>query len=130
MARFKPKILVVDDEVIARTHLAQFLKAKGYEVVEAASGQMALQLARSEWPALIVLDIVLPDLPGTKVLEQLSRDPLTKSIPVLLLTAKPDILDIKAETLDTPHQIVEKAGRLEDLLSVIHRMLAGNRSDR
>ena len=91
MAKFKQKILIVDDEQLAREGLARGLRSRGYEVVEAGTGAEVLSRAKSEWPALIILDVVLPDIPGTEVFEQLRQDPITKAIPVLLLTAKPDV---------------------------------------
>lgn len=125
MATFKVKILVVDDEPDARGALAHLLKRQGYEVVEAATGGEVLQRAKQDWPALIILDVILPDLPGTQVFEQLRADPLTKGIPVLLLTAKPDVVGRLPSFQEKRDQYLEKPGRAEDLLATVHRMLTG-----
>ena len=85
------KILVVDDEAEARESIANMLTMKGYEVVTLATGADAAEKAKEIWPAAIILDVVLPDHSGIEVLKELRADPLTKAIPVLLLTAKPDI---------------------------------------
>lgn len=127
MAKFQQKILLVDDEHESRAGLARALRGKGYEVAEAETGQEALSRAKGEWPALIILDIVLPDIPGTEVFERLRQDPVTKAIPVLLLTAKPDVADKIPSTYGMADRTFEKPGRLEDLLGMIHNMLAGKR---
>lgn len=123
--KYQPKILVVDDELEARGTLARMLSAKGYKVLEVDSGEGALSCAKTEWPSLIVLDIVLPDIPGTEVFERLRADPLTKGIPVLLLTAKPDVVQHRPASYGVMDQMIEKPGRVEDLLSKIQAMLTG-----
>ena len=60
----------------------------GYEVLEAADGFAALEMARAKRPDLIFLDIMMPRMDGWEVLEQLKEDPATASIPVVLLTAR------------------------------------------
>ncbi|MBI3317580.1 MAG: response regulator [Candidatus Omnitrophica bacterium] len=125
MTPFKPKILIVDDEPEARTALARNLKAKGYDVLEMGAGKEVPATARSEWPTLIVLDVVLPDVPGTEVLKQLRADPITKAIPVLLLTAKPDIVEKLLPLTGNTDRTLEKPGRLEDILKTIHEMVTG-----
>lgn len=124
---FKPKILVVDDEPEARMGLAHGLRSRGYEVLEAATGREVFGRAKQEWPSLIILDVLLPDLPGTEVFEQLRADPVTKAIPVLLLTGKPEVVEripaFKEKT--SRHRTFEKPGRVEDLLKVVHEMLTG-----
>ncbi|MDO8729912.1 MAG: response regulator [Candidatus Omnitrophota bacterium] len=129
MTAFKPKILLVDDEAEARSGLAHALKMKGYEVVEVGTGTEALARARGEWPALIILDVVLPDIPGTEVLKKLRADAITRAIPVLLLTAKPDILELVGTEIPsfegTRDRYFEKPGRVDELLAVVHQMLTG-----
>ena len=127
MATFKPKILLVDDEAEARSGLAHALRMRSYEVVEVGTGTEALSRAKTEWPALIILDVVLPDLPGTEVFKKLRADPVTRIIPVLLLTAKPDILEVAGTEIPsfegTRDRYFEKPGRVEELLAVVHQML-------
>jgi DNA-binding response OmpR family regulator len=131
METFKPKILLVDDEVEARSGLAHALKAKGYEVVEVGTGTEALSRAKGEWPGLIILDIVLPDISGTEVFKKLRADAITKAIPILLLTAKPDILEQAGTQIPsfegTRDRYFEKPGRVEELLGIVHEMLTGKK---
>lgn len=127
MATFKQKIMVVDDEKDARTALARALSAKGYEVLEVGEGKPVFSLAKSTWPSLIVLDIVLPDISGVEVFKQLRADPVTKAIPVLLLTAKPDVVEQLGALQEKTDEYFEKPGRIEDLMSTIQRMITGGK---
>ena len=82
------RILVVDDEPDIIALVAYHLARSGYRVSTAASGTEALQAARDEQPALIVLDLMLPELSGFEVLERLRADKALADIPVLMLTAR------------------------------------------
>ena len=84
----KPKILIVDDEPDALEVLSFKLREAGYNVVVATHGTEALRLARSERPALILLDLMLPEVDGLEVCKILRRDVATTSIPILMLTAR------------------------------------------
>lgn len=125
MEKFRPKILLVDDETEAREGLARTLRHKGYEVVEVGSGGACLARAKAEWPALIVLDVVLPDLPGTEVYKKLKSDPVTRAIPILMLTAKPDVVETLQIEQGGPDRTYEKPGRVENLVEVIRGMVSG-----
>jgi two-component system, OmpR family, phosphate regulon response regulator PhoB len=82
------RVLVVDDEpdvlLLCRLNLQQ----RGHELLEAADGSTALEIARDRHPDVIVLDLMLPGISGYDVLEALQRDAETTDIPVLVLTAK------------------------------------------
>ncbi len=127
MAKTGLKILVVDDNSDARIIVGRTLRSKGYEVVEAATGKEVLSRAKAEWPALIVLDVVLPDVPGTEVLQQLRADPITKIIPVLLVTAKPTIVSQLPFFQQGTDRFLDKTSRPEDLARAVHEMLIGTR---
>lgn len=84
----KGKILVVDDEINI-TQILQFsIGAEGYEVITAQNGEEAIDKARREQPDLIILDIMMPRIDGYEACRILKANPLTKNIPVVLLTAK------------------------------------------
>lgn len=90
------KILVAEDSSTVRRLVATRLCADGFEVVEAEDGDQAVQLARSERPALIVLDKVMPKLDGFEVIRLLRASEETRSIPIVMLTeqaGEEDVLD-------------------------------------
>ncbi len=80
------KILIVDDEKEALFILEKELTARGYSVIAADNGSDALNLAKSEYPDLIILDIWMPEMDGAEVAAELKEDPKTKDIPVIFLT--------------------------------------------
>ncbi|MCE3224930.1 MAG: putative Histidine kinase [Nitrospira sp.] len=80
-------VLNVDDNDAVRYARGKILQQAGYQVLEACTGSEALELARSEHPALIVLDVKLPDISGIDVCQQLRQDPRTAPILVLQISA-------------------------------------------
>jgi len=92
--RQRPKILIVDDDGALADVLSDRLKRQGFEAITAETGDLGLTKARSERPALIVLDLQLPDIDGFTICEQLADSPETCAIPVIILsgTERPDIL--------------------------------------
>lgn len=89
----KPKILVVDDEPDALEILGFKLREAGYTPVFAQDGARALAAVREERPALVVLDLMLPEVDGLEVCKLLRRDPATAAIPILMLTARAAEMD-------------------------------------
>ena len=82
-----PKILVVEDNEDNREMVVKVLKFNGYEVIEAVDGEEAIRKAKTEAPALILLDIYLPKMDGYEVAKRLKGDTGLRSIPVIALTA-------------------------------------------
>ena len=82
------RVLVVDDEPDIVALIAYHLVKAGYRVSTAATGPDALNAARQERPALIILDLMLPGMSGYDVLEQLRSQPATQDLAVLLLSAR------------------------------------------
>jgi CheY-like chemotaxis protein len=80
------KILLVEDSKFVRLTAERALARAGYEVSSAADGEEALQMAREKLPDLILLDMLLPKMSGPDVLAGLKKDPLTKAIPVVVIT--------------------------------------------
>ncbi len=80
------KILIVDDEKDILTVLEKRLTNAGYEVIKTDNGREAIIFAKKELPDLIVLDIVMPEIDGSKVAETLKQDTDTKDIPIIFLT--------------------------------------------
>ena len=86
-------ILVIEDEPDLQQVLEYNLTQAGYVVRQALRGQDGLRLAQSEPPGLVLLDLMLPDLPGTKVCQALKGDPRTRDVPVVMLTARGEEID-------------------------------------
>ena len=89
-AKKPARILVVDDEDRNRKLLVAMLEAEGYSASEAADGEQALELVRQSPPDMVLLDIMMPGIDGYEVARQLKADAVTKSIPVVMVTALDD----------------------------------------
>jgi signal transduction histidine kinase/DNA-binding response OmpR family regulator len=84
----QPKLLLIDDDLVARYLFKQLLADSRFNIIESANGREGIRLARSEKPACIVLDLVMPEMDGIEVLDQLKNDPVTRHIPVIVNTSK------------------------------------------
>jgi DNA-binding response OmpR family regulator len=89
-----PQVLVADDDEDIRTIVAYRLGRAGYRVLEARDGEEALQLALTEAPSLIVLDVMMPKRNGYEVTRELRRHAATARVPVILLTARAGEADV------------------------------------
>ncbi len=87
------KVLVVDDSPTERFFIADLLSKAGYHVVTAENGEEALDKTRSERPAVVLMDVVMPGTNGFQATRALNRDPETESIPVILCTTKSNETD-------------------------------------
>lgn len=86
----RKKILVVEDDLQAANGLVMWLSSSGFEVVTTYSGHAAIEVARSEHPDAITLDVQLPDLDGREVATRLHDDRDTAKIPIVFVTGKAD----------------------------------------
>ncbi|PYJ69536.1 MAG: DNA-binding response regulator, partial [Verrucomicrobia bacterium] len=86
-------ILIVEDERDVVDLLALNLRKAGFTISIAADGAVGLEKARSEKPAFIILDLMLPKMPGLEVCKILKSDPGTRHIPIMMLTAKAEEID-------------------------------------
>ena len=86
-------VLLVDDERDLLSVLDFNLRAAGFETILASTGEQALLHLRRRVPDLVLLDLMLPDLPGTEVCRQIKADPRTKHVPVVMLTARGEEVD-------------------------------------
>jgi two-component system phosphate regulon response regulator PhoB len=81
-----PRVLVVEDDRFLRRACEASLRQRGLDVIVAVDGEEGLQLARSERPALVLLDLLMPKMSGLEVLRALKADEATREIPVLVLS--------------------------------------------
>ena len=89
----KSTILVVEDELDILQLVAHNLKSADFDVLTAQDGYEALSVAKNHLPQLIILDLMIPGLDGFEVCKELKRSPMTKDIPVLMLTARGEEVD-------------------------------------
>lgn len=121
--KHKPLIMLVDDIVRNLQLIADHLVSEGYEVSFATSGKQALDIVDDVMPDLILLDVMMPDMNGYEVCENIKNNSLTANIPVIFLTAKTDTEDIlngfKAGGVD----YVTKPFRKDEILARIRTHL-------
>jgi two-component system phosphate regulon response regulator PhoB len=86
-------VLVVEDEKDIVDLIEYHLKQSGFSVITALDGRSGLERARTEHPSLIILDLMLPEMDGKDICRSLKSNPLTQSIPILMLTAKAEETD-------------------------------------
>ena len=119
-----PKILLVEDNELNRDMLSRRLKRKGFEVAFATDGGQGVEMAKSQAPDLILMDMSLPVLDGWEATRQVKADDATRGIPVIALTAhamagdQDKALDAGCDDYDT------KPVELERLLGKIQALLA------
>src|SRR5258706_285077 len=122
--RPQPLVLVADDDNNLRKILCIFLKNAHYETVEAANGREALQMAKSQSPDLILMDIMMPMLDGFTVCKLLKDDPDTKRILVLICTAKNRKEDLVAAIKAGAEDYIIKPFTKDTVLSKIEKAMA------
>jgi len=119
-----PKILLVEDNEMNRDMLSRRLQRKGYEVVLAMDGQSGVEMAKTQEPDLVLMDMSLPVLDGWEATRRLKADAVTLHIPVIALTAhamssdREKALDAGCDDYDTkPIELPRLLGKIEALLS-------------
>ncbi|OYX43268.1 MAG: phosphate regulon transcriptional regulatory protein PhoB [Rhodobacterales bacterium 32-67-9] len=118
-----PTVLVVEDEPAQREVLAYNLEAEGFRVSQADNGEEALLLVAEETPDLIVLDWMLPSVSGIEVCRRLKSRPETKGVPIIMLSARSEEVDL-VRGLETgaddymvkPYSVVELMARVRTQL--------------
>lgn len=123
MAADHPRVLVVEDEPAQREVLAYNLESEGFDVSRAENGEEALLLVEEEAPDVIVLDWMMPNLSGIEVCRRLKIRPETRSIPIIMLSARSEEVD-RVRGLETgaddyvikPYSVLELMARVRSHL--------------
>lgn len=123
------KILVVDDEKHIVRLVQVNLERAGYEVITAVDGIQALEQTAKENPDLIVLDWMMPQLNGVETLKRLKMNPASKSIPVIMLTAKSGDEDVFKGWKNGADCYLTKPFNPMELLAFVKRILAVQEED-
>jgi len=114
---FQKRVLIIDDDSAVRIVVGISLsKLGGYEVLDASSGPEGLEIAQKEHPDAIILDLAMPRMDGFEVLQQLQKNPLTQSIPVILLTA--NVEQVNRREISVSVGIVETIAKPFDALTL------------
>jgi EAL domain-containing protein (putative c-di-GMP-specific phosphodiesterase class I)/CheY-like chemotaxis protein len=122
MADERLRILVIDDDDDLTTSVAAVLETNGYEVVTATDGEQGLELAFTQHPHLILLDVTMPGMDGHQVCRELQFG-YTKDIPVVFLTARTELAHMMEANRSGASAYVTKPFRTENLLQTIRDVL-------
>ncbi|KKL90904.1 hypothetical protein LCGC14_1900030 [marine sediment metagenome] len=87
------KILIADDKLEVVELLRATMEGEDYQIISASDGREALEKIGKEKPDLVLLDVVMPKMNGLEVLAKVKKDPQTKDVPIIMLTAKGQQLD-------------------------------------
>jgi len=121
----RSKVLVVDDERSVGDLLDSFLTATGYQAILASNGEEAIELAKSESPNAIILDVKMPGIDGVETCRRLRKEKHTRFIPIIMVTAfgttKTEASDAGADDLiNKPFNLTDLAVRVKSLLHIGH----------
>ncbi len=120
------RVLLAEDDRFLRRACEQSLRQRGYTVIPAPDGEAALQLARSERPDLILLDMLMPRMTGLDVLRALKADAQTREIPVLVLSNSSREQDVQEVTrLGVVAYLVKANLSLQELGERVAGILSG-----
>lgn len=130
----QPSVLVVEDEAPQREILVYNLEAEGFLVLQATSGDAALDMAREDLPDLILLDWMLPEVSGIEVCRRLKSASETRAIPVIMISARSEEAD-RVRGLETgaddyvvkPYSVVELMARIRTQLRRVRPASVGER---
>ena len=114
------KILIVDDSPTERHVLNDLLTKAGFEVVASDSGEDAIHKSKQAKPDLILMDVVMPGLNGFQATRAISRDPETKSIPIIICTSKSQETDKIWGLRQGARDYIVKPVNREELLAKIN----------
>ncbi len=121
-------VLVVEDDSKSRKLVRDLLTFKGYEIIEAVTGEEGVGLAQERRPSLILMDIRLPGIDGIQALGQLRADPSTRQIPVLAMTASVMSGD-RQKVMDAGFDAFQsKPIKINDFMAAVEQLLERHRT--
>jgi CheY-like chemotaxis protein len=123
------KILSIEDTTSFRRLIRMTLEFEGFEVVEAEGGQRGLELAKAQAPDLILLDLMMPDISGLDVCQQLKKDARLCKIPIVVLSSSDDSDEIEQCLQLGAQGYLLKPFRPAMLLEIVRKSLSGAGGD-
>ncbi len=116
-------ILAVDDEPELLNMIDFTLRSEGYRVALARDGREALQQVQAQRPAMVIMDVTMPEMDGFEALRRLKEDPATEALPIVMLTARAEEADILAGWLRGADLYLTKPFDPFELLAHVSRVL-------
>lgn len=113
-------VLIVEDEQAVRELERFILESHGYEVMEASDGLEGLAKAEFKRPDLILLDLMMPDVSGGRMFDEMQRHPTTAGIPIVVVTGKPDAHEMFDDAIG-PENVIMKPFEPDQLLERIRQ---------
>jgi len=117
------KILIADDDTEMLEILSSMLEEEGYVIIQAENGQEAVELARKELPALVMLDIHMPKMDGLTACKEIKSDQVTKGVPVVMLTVEGSINEIQQAISYGAKTYITKPSSKAEILKVVKSIL-------
>jgi twitching motility two-component system response regulator PilH len=113
------KILIVDDSPMEVANLRTLLQDAGYDTVTASNGREAVAKAMAEAPALILMDVVMPDMDGYEACRLLKAAPATRAIPVVIVSSKNQKADQLWASMQGAKTLIGKPPKSEEILAAV-----------
>ena len=117
------KILIADDDAEMLETLGNMLEKEGYEIIRAENGLEAVELARKELPALVMLDIHMPKMDGLQACKEIKSDRVSRTIPVVMLTVEGSIREIEQAIGYGAVTYITKPSSRSEILKVVKSVL-------
>ena len=117
------KVLLAEDDTSLRENVEELLELSGFSVFSASNGKIAVEMARKELPDIVLCDIMMPEMDGYEVLEQLSSDESTRHIPFIFVSAKTERHEIRRGMDLGADDYLTKPFEEEELLTAIRTRL-------
>ncbi len=125
MVENRTRVVYIEDELEMIDLVRLILGRKGYEVIGANGGRNGLQLVKEQLPALVLLDLMMPDMDGWEVYQQMKADEKTRQIPVIVITAKAQSIDkVLGLHIAKVDDYISKPFSPQDLLDSVEKVLA------
>lgn len=123
------RLVYIEDEPEMIDLVRLILNRRGYEVLGASGGYQGLEMIRQELPDLVLLDLMMPDMDGWDVYQQMKSDELTRHIPVIVVTAKAQSIDkVLGLHIAKVEDYISKPFSPQELLDSVERVLAKNQA--
>lgn len=124
MPKLKIALIIEDDKILSKT-ISEELHDAGFDVWQAFDGKKGLQLIKSKKPDIVLLDLMLPKIPGEQVLKKMNESGLIKKIPVIVLSAKGNEANVKncLEILGASDYLTKSDYTLKKIIAKINKIV-------